>query len=289
VQAYKESLRIAQNQAAAGVTTLADVYSARTQLETTVAQENTVELSRANFAHAIAVLIGKPPARLTLAQAKFASTVPVVPTGVPATLLLRRPDIAASERDLQAANAQIGIAESAWFPSLTLSGSYGSQADALSSLFKASNAVWSFGPSIAESLFNGGATVAQTREERALYDAAVASYRQTVLGAFQQVENDLATLHYLQTEYAQQSQAVREAERSQALYLNQYKAGVVAYTTVLTAQTTLLNAEVTALNVQSQRLVASVDLIDAIGGGWSSAELRRGNEGVTETLKSTVD
>lgn len=288
VQNYQVSLQIAQNRVNAGVTTLADVYSARTQLETTVAQENTVELTRAKLEHAIAVLIGKAPAQLSVAQGEFASTVPVVPVGVPSQLLLRRPDIAAAERDLESANAQIGVAESAWFPSLTLTGSFGYESSSLATLIRASNSVWSFGPSFAETLFNGGATVAQIRENRALYDSAVATYRQTVLTAFQQVEDDLATLDHLQTEYAQQEQAVADAEKSEALTLNQYKAGVADYATVLTAQTARLSAQITALSVQSERLVASVDLVDAIGGGWDSAQLKTRNDGVTETLKSTV-
>lgn len=289
VQDYQVSLQIAQNRVNAGVTTLADVYSARTQLENTVAQENTVELDRAKLEHAIAVLIGKPPAQLTVPQGEFTSTVPVVPAGVPSELLLRRPDIAAAERDVESANAQIGVAESAWFPSLTLSGSIGYESSSLSHLIRASNQVWSFGPSLAETLFNGGATIAQIRENRALYDSAVATYRQTVLTAFQQVEDDLATLDHLQTEYAQQEQAVADAEKSEALTLNQYKAGVADYATVLTAQTARLNSEITALNVQSQRLVASADLVDALGGGWDSAQLRARNDGVQETLKSSVN
>ena len=274
VQDYQVSLQIAQNRVNAGVTTLADVYSARTLLENTQSQENTVELTRAKLEHAIAVLIGKAPAALTLAQGELAATVPVVPAGVPSQLLLRRPDIAAAERTLENANAQIGVAESAWFPSLTLSGSYGYESSSLATLIRASNSLWSFGPSLAETVFNGGARVAQTREERALYDSAVATYRQTVLSAFQQVEDDLATLRYLQTDYAQEQQALADAERSEALTLNQYKAGVADYASVLTAQTARLNTEITALDVQNQRLVASVDLIDAIGGGWSSARLR---------------
>ena len=289
VQDYTVSLQIAQNRVNAGVTTLADVYSARTLLESTVAQENTVALNRAKLEHAIAVLTGKAPSQLTLAQGEFTSAVPVVPAGVPSQLLLRRPDVAAAERNVESANAEIGVAETAWFPSLTLSGSYGYESSSLSTLIRASNSVWSFGPSLAESLFNGGATLAQVRESRALYDSAVASYRETVLTAFQQVEDDLATLKYLQTEYAQEEQAVADAEQSETLSLNQYKAGVADYATVLTAQTARLSAQITALNVQSQRLVSSVDLIDAIGGGWDSAWLRASNEGVKETLKSTAD
>ncbi|MGH8291816.1 MAG: efflux transporter outer membrane subunit [Steroidobacteraceae bacterium] len=289
VQDYKVSLQIAQNRVNAGVTTLADVYTARTQLENTVAQENTVEVTRAKFEHAIAVLIGKAPSQLTLAQGEFTSTVPVVPTGVPSQLLLRRPDIAAAERDLESANAQIGVAEAAWFPDLTLSGSYGYESSTLSTLIGASNALWSFGPSLSETLFDGGATLAQIRENRALYDSAVATYRQTVLSAFQQVEDDLATLNFLQTEYVQEQQAVVDAQKSEALTLNQYKAGVADYATLLTAQTATLSSQITALNVQSQRLVASVDLIDSMGGGWNSAQLNSHSEGVRATLKSTVD
>ena len=289
VQNYTVSLQIAQNRVNAGVTTLADVYSARTQLENTVAQENTIELDRAKLEHAIAVLIGEAPSELSVRQGEFTSTVPVVPAGMPSQLLLRRPDIAAAERDVESANAEIGVAESAWFPSLTLSGSLGYESSSsLSRLIRASNQVWSFGPSLAENLFNGGATVAQIRENRALYDSAVATYRQTVLTAFQQVEDDLATLNYLQTEYAQQQQAVVDAEKSETLTLNQYKAGVADYASVLTAQTARLNSQITALNVQSERLVASADLVDALGGGWGSAELRAHNDGITETVKSTV-
>ncbi|MGA9367168.1 MAG: TolC family protein, partial [Steroidobacteraceae bacterium] len=194
----------------------------------------------------------------------------------------------ASERALQSANAQIGVAEAAWFPSLTLTGSYGYEASSLSTLVRASNNVWSFGPSLAETLFNAGATYAQTKEERALYDSSVASYRQTVLSAFQQVENDLATLRHLETEYAQDQAAVEDAQKSAALTLNQYRAGTVAYTSVIVADTTLFNAQITALSVQSERLVASADLVDSIGGGWDSAQLKSRDYGVTETLKSTV-
>ena len=289
VKDYRVSLRIAQNRVNAGVTTLADVYSARTQLESTESQENTVELTRAKLEHAIAVLIGVPPSQLTLAQGRLAAAVPVAPAGVPSRLLLRRPDIAAAERTVASANAQIGVAEAAWFPDLTLSGSYSDASSTLATLIRTSNAVWSFGPQLAENLFNGGATVAQTREARALYDESVAAYRQTVLSAFQQVEDDLATLRFLQTEYGEEAQAVSDAERSETLTLNQYKAGVADYASVLTAQTARLNAQINAVSIQSQRLVASADLIDAIGGGWSSAQLDQRNDGVRETLGSTVD
>ncbi len=284
----RASLRIAENRVKAGVTTLADVYAARTQLESTQAQEDTALLNRATLEHAIAVLIGRAPAELSLAQGHLAARVPVVPAGVPSQLLLRRPDIAAAERSVASANASIGVAEAAWFPSLTLTGSYDFDSSALAGLISASNAVWSYGPQLAFNLFNGGATLAQTREARATFDEAVANYRQTVLGAFQQVENDLASLHFLQDEYAEERQAVADAKRSEALTLNQYKAGVADYASVLTAQTARLNAEITAVNLQSQRLVASAGLIDALGGGWRSGSLRGPNDGVSESLRSTV-
>ena len=283
------SLQIAQNRVNAGVTTLADVYAARTQLESTQAQEDTALLNRATLEHAIAVLIGRPPADLSLALGHLAARVPVVPPGLPSRLLLRRPDIAAAERNMASANADIGVAEAAWFPSLTLTAAYDFDSAAISGLIKASNAVWSYGPQIALNLFNGGATIAQTREARATYDEAVATYRQTVLGAFQQVEDDLASLHFLQNQYAEETQAVSDAKRSEALTLNQYKAGVADYASVLTAQTARLNAEITAVNLQSQRLVASAGLIDAVGGGWNSRSLKGPNDGVKESLSSTVD
>ncbi len=285
----QDSLRIAQNRVNAGVTTLADVYAARTQLESTQAQEDTALLNRAKLQHAIAVLIGRAPSQLSLAQGHFAVEVPVVPAGVPSRLLLRRPDVAAAERSMASANADIGVAESAWFPSLTLSGSYDFDSALLSGLLKASNAVWSFGPQVALNLFNGGATIAQTREARATYDESVATYRETVLGAFQQVEDDLATLHFLQSEYAEELQAVADAKRSETLTLNQYKAGIADYASVLTAQTARLNAEITAVSLQSARLMASADLIDALGGGWKSSSLNGPNDGVTQSLSSTVD
>ena len=283
------SLRVSVNQERAGVTTLAAVYSARTTLESTQSQEQSVELTRANLEHAIAVLIGEAPAQLSLAYGHLTARVPVVPAGVPSRLLLRNPAVAAAERTMASTNAQIGVAEAAWFPSLTLSGSYDFDSAALSTLIRASNAVWSFGPSIAANLFNGGATLARIREARATYDEAVADYRQTVLNTFEQVENDLATLRYLQVEYGEELQAVEDAKRAERLTFNQYKAGTADYATLLSAQAAELSDEVTLVSLQSQRLVASVNLIDALGGGWNSAELNRANDGVHATLSSTVE
>ncbi len=282
------ALRIAQNQVAAGVTTLADVYSARTTLESTQSQEQSAELTRAEMEHAVAVLIGEAPSQLTLTYGTLAAQVPVVPAGLPSRLLQRNPTVAAAERAMDSANAEIGVAEAAWFPSLTLSGSYDFESSVLATLIRASNAVWSYGPSIGENLFNGGATLAQIREARADYDETVAEYRQTVLTTFQEVENDLASLRYLQSEYLEEHQAVADAKKAATLTLNQYRAGVADYTTLLTAQTAALTAEVTLVNLQSQRLVASADLINALGGGWNRSELRQPNDGIRATLSSTV-
>ena len=280
IKAFQTSLTIAQNQVKAGITTLADVYSAETELESTLAADVSVELSRAKFEHAIAVLIGKDPEELAIEHGGLTNSVPVVPAGLPSELLQRRPDIAVSERTMASANALIGVAEAAWFPSVTLAGSYGFTSTALPGLFNAGNSLWSFGPTLAETVFNGGARLATNRQARANYDEAVANYRQTVLSAFQAVEDDLSSLRVLEQQAALQSTAVEDARKSEALTLNQYKSGIVVYTTLLTAQTTRLAAEINLLGIQSQQLVSSVDLVSQLGGGWSAAQLDRPDRGV---------
>jgi NodT family efflux transporter outer membrane factor (OMF) lipoprotein len=278
----ENSLRITQNQVRAGITTLADVYAAQTQLEDTQVQNINVQLTRATYEHAIAVLIGKPPDELSLPQGALTTTVPVVPVGLPSDLLERRPDVAAAERNVASENALIGVAESAWFPDLTLSAGAGYTATSFAQLFRASNSLWSFGPSVAETLFNGGARVAADRAARAAYDESVANYRQTVLSAFQSVENDLVTLRVLERSDGLQVTAVGAARLSEQLTLNQYTAGIVAYSSVLTAQTTRLVSEISLLAIQSSQLVASVDLVSQVGGGWSAGQLNLANRGVPE-------
>jgi len=280
IESFKTALKITQNQVKAGITTMADVYAAQTQLESTQASAVNVQLTRAKFEHAIAVLIGKPPSQLSIDQGSIGTSVPVVPADVPSALLERRPDIAAAERSVASANALVGVAEAAWFPSLTLSGSYGFSSGVLPGLLKAKNALWSFGPSLAESVFNGGATLSQNREARANYEQAVASYRQTVLSAFQAVEDDLVTLRVLEQQAQLQESAVKDARQSEQLTVNQYKSGVVAYSNVITVQTTRLLAEISLLSIQSQRWVASVDLISQLGGGWNATQLDRHDRGV---------
>lgn len=273
VEAFKRSLEITQNQYHVGVVAKADVITAETQLDGAESQQIAIGVTRATLEHAIAVLIGKPPGDFSLPPATLGTVVPVTPIGVPTALLERRPDIAAAERRMAAANAQVGIAISAYFPDLTLNGSYGYASSVVSGLVKAPNNLWSFGGTAADTLLDFGARPAQVRQARAAYDAAVANYRQTVLAAFQQVEDELATLRILEQQVQVQEQTVKSANLAVQLTLNQYKAGTVAYTSVITAQTIALADAQTLLNIRQSRLSASVTLIEALGGGWNAASL----------------
>jgi NodT family efflux transporter outer membrane factor (OMF) lipoprotein len=271
--AYAASLRITQNQYKAGVASRADVAQAETQLKSTQAQAVNVGVMRAQLEHAIAVLIGQPPASFAIPAAPVAMTVPAIPVGVPSALLERRPDIAAAERRVANANAEIGVAIAAYYPSLTLSASVDYTSAALGTLLQAANRVWSVGPQLAETLFDGGLRGAQVDQARASYDQAVATYRQTVLTAFQQVEDQLAALGVLDRQARIQADAVKSAQNAERLILNQYKAGTVAYTSVVTAQTTALTNEQSALTIFQNRLTASVALVQALGGGWEASQL----------------
>ncbi|HXJ00071.1 MAG TPA: efflux transporter outer membrane subunit [Micropepsaceae bacterium] len=273
IEDFQTALQIARNRVQAGVTTLADVYAAQTQIDTAQAQLINLQLTRAQMEHAIATLIGQPTNAFAIQPAPLATNIPVVPAGVPSTLLERRPDIASSEYTMTAANAEIGVAISAWYPALTLTGSYGFASSTLGSLLTTPNSVWSFGPSLAEVIFNGGARVAQTEQARARYDQTVAAYRQTVLTAFQQVEDQLAALKVLEQQAAVDNQTVADARRSEELALNQYRAGTADFTTVITAQTARFNAESAAVNVQNQRLAASVNFVVVLGGGWDNSRI----------------
>ena len=273
VEAYGQSLRITQNQYKAGVASRADVAQAETQLKSTQASLINVNVLRGQLEHAIAVLTGKAPADFTLAPAPLTSTVPVVPTGVPSALLERRPDIAAAERRVAAANASIGVAIAAYYPDISLTASFGYLSSGAAGLFSAANQVWSFGPQASQILFDGGLRSAQVDEARAAWDQNVANYRQTVLTAFQQVEDALNSLKVLEQESGVTAEAVTSAHEAERLILNQYRAGTVAYTSVITAQTAALSDEETALTVLENRLVASVSLIQALGGGWSATQL----------------
>jgi NodT family efflux transporter outer membrane factor (OMF) lipoprotein len=257
-----------------GVAYKADMLSAQTELLTAQAQQVNAAILRSTLEHAIAVLIGKQPATFALKAASLAKVIPTVPPGIPSTLLERRPDIAESERQVAAANAQIGVAISAFFPSLTLSASDQYQGLTLGKLIEASNRIWSFGPTLAQSVFDAGLRRAQVAQARASYQASVANYRQTVLTDFQQVEDQLVTLRVLEKQAVLEDQLVKASRESEVLTLNQYKAGTQPYSSVITAQTTRLNAEETALTVQLDRFTASVALIEAVGGGWDTSLLR---------------
>jgi NodT family efflux transporter outer membrane factor (OMF) lipoprotein len=273
VVAEELSLKIAESRYKFGVAARADVVSAQAQLLSSQAQQVNAKIQRGILEHAIAVLIGQQPAAFSLSPSSMRTDVPTVPAGVPSTLLERRPDVAQAERTVAAANAQIGVAVSAFFPSLTLSGSEDYTGPNWSHLFLVPNRIWSVGPQLAETLFDGELRRAQVAQARAAYDLSVDNYRQTVLAGFQQVEDDIVTLRVLEQQAVIEDAAVAAAREAEKLTLNQYKAGTVPYSSVITAQTTRLSAEETALAVLSSRLQASVALIDAVGGGWNAAQL----------------
>jgi NodT family efflux transporter outer membrane factor (OMF) lipoprotein len=249
----------------------ADVLQADTQLKTTKAQEIDLEVQRTQLEHAIALLIGKPASSFSLPALHYAAVFPQIPAGMPSQLLERRPDIASAERHMAAANAQIGVAQAAYYPSVTLSASAGLQAASLANWFTWPSRFWALGPAISQTLFDGGLRRAQTDQARAAYDVAVAGYRQTVLTGFQEVEDNLAALRVLQAEAQAQEEAVQASRESLAVSLNQYRAGIISYINVTVAQGTELANERTAVGILGRRLTSSVLLIKALGGGWDSA------------------
>lgn len=262
------ALALTENQYAAGVAARGDVITARTQLETAQASLIDVTSTRAQLEHAIAVLVGQTPQSFSLAPAPLPQTAPVAPLNLAGTLLQRRPDVAAAERAAAAASAGIGIARSAYFPAVTLSASDSTAAARTQSLFKAATSSWAYGASAAVTVFDFGAREAQVRGAKAAYNQRVAEYRQTVLTAFQQVEDQIATLRTLEAEAGYRDQAVADARAAEAIALNQYRSGTVNYSVVIQAQNTALAAAQNALSTQRARLVASVSLIEALGGGW---------------------
>lgn len=269
--AYERSLQITRNRYAAGVASRVDVAMAETQLQSTRAQAIDLGVQRAQLEHAIAVLIGKPPAELKIKPVDGLPALPAVPPELPSALLERRPDIAGAERRMAAANAQIGVAQGAFFPALTLSATGGYQNSSFSQLFTLPNRFWSVGSSLAMTVFNGGAFSAQKDAAIASYDASVATYRQTVLSAFQEVEDNIAALRELAAETTAQDAATRYAAEALALTQNQYLAGTVSYLNVVTAQATALGAQQTSLNITGRRLLANAGLIKALGGNWETA------------------
>ena len=273
IAGYERVLTITQNRFNVGIVARTDVLQAQTQLANARNDELSLVRQRAQAEHAIAILLGKAPSDFTLAPLpEWRVTVPEVPVGVPSTLLQRRPDIAAAERDVAAANADIGIARSAYFPNIGLSASGGTVGSRVSDLFSVSNAAWSFGLSAAQSLFNAGATRASVAAAEARHQAAVARYRQTVLNAFADVEDQLTATRVLAQQQDLRRQASEAASLVEQQILNQYKAGQVSYTEVVQAQVTALNARRALVQVQADRQTVAVALIQALGGGWHAGE-----------------
>ena len=275
VTADEQALKITENRYRVGVAARADVVTAQTQLLSAQSQQVSVAIQRAILEHAIAVLIGKQPVTFSIAPVAIRTDVPTVPSDVPSTLLERRPDIAVAERQVAAANAQIGVAKAAYFPSLSLSGSAQySSGGTLGQLFSVPNQIWSVGPSLAQTLFAGGLHRAQVAAARAAWEQSVDNYRLIVLEGFQQVEDELVTLRVLEQQSTVEDKLVLAAREAEKLTLNQYKAGTVPYSSVITAQTTRLASEQGALTVFTNRLTASVVLIQALGGGWNASQLK---------------
>ena len=270
---YQESLRLVRTLVKNGVDSDADIASAESTLESAMAQETDVGVARAQYEHAIAVLIGVSPSEFSIPYRRLSQTLPAIPVGMPSDLLERRPDIAAAERQVAQSNAQIGVARAAFFPTLTLSASGGYESTALNNLFSLPNRFWSIGPSLAQVLFDGGAHSAALMQAHALNDSQVATYRQTVLSAFQSVEDNLAALRILSAELAQAHNATEAARHAVELTVVLYRNGVDSYVQVITAQNSFLSARQTELQVQLRQLTASVNLINDLGGGWSVSDL----------------
>lgn len=288
---YQKALQLTQNRYTAGVAAKSDVAQAMAQLKSTQAQAIDAGIARAQFEHSIAVLIGKAPAELAIAAdgegAGLAAMLPTIPPGAPAALLERRPDIAAAERRAASASAQIGVARAALFPALTLSASTGFRNSEWAELLTLPNRFWSIGPALAFTLFDGGLKRSQVRQAEAVYDQNVATYRQTVLTAFQDVEDNLVSLRLLADEVLVQDEAVRAAEESLMHALNQYKAGIVSYLNVITAQASALSSRNTALSLLGRRLNSSVGLVKAMGGGFDAKTVAQVELASTTSAVST--
>jgi NodT family efflux transporter outer membrane factor (OMF) lipoprotein len=270
---YKEYLTLTQNRFSAGIASDLDVAQAETQLYFVQSQLMDLGVERAALEHGIAILTGKAPAELTIPPVTLTTTPPPVPLGVPSELLERRPDIAGAERQVAAANEQIGIAMAAFYPNLSLTGSAGVESSSLAKWFTWPSRFWSVGPQLAQTLFDAGRRRGVVAEQRAAYDATVAAYRETVLAAMQQVEDNLAALRILAEEADKVRQTVQAARRALDISSAQYRSGTAGYLTVITSQATLLSADVTAVTLLTRRLTASVLLIEALGGGWNASQL----------------
>ncbi len=273
VQEYKRYLLITQNQYKAGTMAYTNVITTQALLLSAEASDQNVEVQRQQEEHAIALLTGVPPAELTIAPGALNKAIPIAPAQIPSELLERRPDIAAAERTMKEYNALIGVQVAAYYPTITLSGSYGFSASNLGSLFSTANSVWDYGASLSETLLDFGARRARVKVAKAQFDEQVAAYRETVLTAFQGVEDELVALRVYQGEEAVVNEAAAQARKATELYLNQYKAGTVDYTTVISAETTAFSDELQVAALLEERQIASVTLIEDLGGGWSVEDL----------------
>jgi NodT family efflux transporter outer membrane factor (OMF) lipoprotein len=273
VVAYQQSLDLTKVLYQTGIASDESVAEAETQLKTAEAEDTALGILRAEYEHAIAMLVGEPASTFSLAAQPLESGPPGIPIGVPSQLLERRPDIAAAERQVAGANAQIGVARAAYYPSLTLSGGLGLQSTSFTEWFTWPSRFWSVGPAVAETIFDAGLRRATVEQYRATYDATVANYRETVLTAFQQVEDNLSSLRILSQERIQQDDAVSAAQRTLVLATDRYKLGIDPYLNVITAQTALLGNQQAAVNVRTLQMTASVQLIEALGGGWDASQL----------------
>jgi NodT family efflux transporter outer membrane factor (OMF) lipoprotein len=273
IEDYKRSVTITQNQYNAGTAAKSDVITAQAQLLNAQAALIAAGVTRAQSEHAVAVLMGRPPAGLSIPHGSLATRVPPVPVGLPSSLLERRPDVAAAEETMRQANAEIGVEFAGYFPAVSLSGLIGYSGNPFATEFGPSNPVWSFGASLAQPLFNGGLTTAQVEAARQIYQADVATYRGTVLSAIQQVEDALAGIRILSREVKVQAEDVRISRQATQITLNEYKAGTQAFTAVVTAETQQLSAEESLLSTQGQLQADAVNLVVALGGGWSQSML----------------
>ena len=268
IEAYEKSLTLVQNQYRAGIAAKKDVLSAQALVHSTRAQQVDLGIQRSQLEHSIAVLTGQSPSLFSLERHALHVSPPTIPLSLPSELLERRPDIAAAERRMQQANAQVGLAEIAWFPTLSLSASTGFESSSISKLLTQPSAIWALGGTLSAALFDGGLREGNKQQALALYDASVATYKQSVLSAFQQVEDNLAALKTLEKEIAIQQEALKLSNEALSLTLNQYKAGMLNYTSVALSQAAALNNQNSVVSLQSRQLVASVSLITALGGGW---------------------
>jgi NodT family efflux transporter outer membrane factor (OMF) lipoprotein len=277
IEAYEKNLQLTINRHTGGVASRSDITLAQTQLSGAKAQSTQMRISRAQDEHAIAVLTGQPPASLEIGTSTISGPPPPIPIAVPSQLLERRPDIAANERQVAAANANVGIAEAAYYPTLTLSATPGLLSTGLANLFTFAGRYWSAGPSLSQTVFDFGRRGAALQSAEAAYDSTVAAYRQTVLSAFQEVEDDLSNLRYLAEQAVQEQEAVVAAQEALSLEMDRYRAGTDSYLNVITTQIIALGDQQTAITILQQRMSAAVDLVKALGGGWDASTLPSGN------------